>query len=475
MRLLLTTNLLVAGVALAVGWLAYGVAAREIESKLVTESLTQAATLFQEGHLPRTDVLLLKRMGQILGAETAVGPAIGRGVAASSLDADQQEELSRQLHGVPVPTRVTLRGTAYRVGATMLASPTIAPGTEAMLLYLLVPEARITAARSDVARAIAIPTLVAVALATLATVWLAHSITRPVRRLAARMERLSQAARDVDLDALLAADMRDAPTASGGVPREIARLTACYDHLLEQLASARTTLARSARMATLGQLSASVAHELRNPLSGIKMNARVLADEMARAGLDDESTRIIIREVDRMDTYLAQLLGLATGHGHAEEPVGGGQPLELTETRIDAVVDSVVPLVEARCRRTTITIDRRDNDAPTVRADVAKVRQVVLNLLLNAADAMPRGGTLRIDARATDDRGVRVGVRDSGDGVRVPGGADVFEPFVSGKTGGTGLGLYICRQIVKQHGGEIGYDVSTEGTTFWFTLPGGHG
>jgi two-component system, NtrC family, sensor kinase len=473
MRLLLTTNLLVAGVAIAVGWLAYGVAAREIESKLVTESLTQAATSFQEGHLPRTDASLLRRMGQILGGETAVGPATGRGVAASSLDTEQQMELSRQLHGVPVPTRVTLRGTAYRVGATVLAPA--APGTEAMLLYLLVPEARITAARSDVARAIAIPTLVAVALATLATVWLAHSITRPVRRLAARMERLSQAARDVNLDALLAADTREGSSAPGGVPREIARLTTCYDHLLEQLASARATLARSARMATLGQLSASVAHELRNPLSGIKMNARVLADEMVRAGLGDESTRIIIREVDRMDTYLAQLLGLATRHGHADASADDGPPLELTEMRVDAIVDSVVPLVEARCRRMKIAIDRRDSEAPPVRADVAKVRQVVLNLLLNAADAMPRGGTLHIDARATDDSGVRVSVRDSGDGVRVPDGADVFEPFVSGKADGTGLGLYICRQIVEQHGGEIGYDVSAEGTTFWFTLPGGRG
>lgn len=481
--MLLTSNLLVIAVGVVVGWMAMTVTSRDIEHKLVDEPLAQAALAFEEGDLPRTDASLLKRMGKILGAETAVGSAGGMGIVASSLSAGEQTELDRQLHGLPSPERVTLGGREFRVASAILKPPTTHPDQEELRFYLLVPEERVAGATKSIRQTIALWTLVAVAVATLVAGWMSHTITRPIRRLAARMDRLSSAAADVDLGALLASERGGGPGASpaagggpGGGPAEIVRLAACYDRLLEQLAAARATLSQSARMATLGQLSAAVAHELRNPLSGIKMNARVLADEMQRAGLDDESMKMIVREVDRMDVYLQELLDLAVdaraaGGGDAAEPA---ETLQVESVRLSELADSVMALLAGRCRHSGVTVERGDLSAvPAVQADAGKVRQVILNLMLNALDAMPGGGRLRLSAEAIAGGGVRFSVSDTGGGVQAAEGADIFEPFTSGKPGGTGLGLYVCRRIVRRHGGQIGYRSSAGGSRFWFELPGG--
>jgi len=478
-RMLLASNLLVIAVGVAVGWMATVVATRDIERRVVDEPLSQAAVSYEDGLLPRTDAGMLKRMGKVLGGETAMGSADGRSLIASSLDKPLQKELEGQLRGLPSPGQVTLNSRSYRLGSVLLKPPARHLEQDELRFYLLVPEERIAGATEEVRSTIAVLTLAAVALATLVAGWISHTISRPIRQLAARMDRLSSAAADVDLGSLLASE-RGTDEAGKGAdqavrgPAEVARLTRCYDRLLEQLMAARLTLAQSARMATLGQMSASVAHELRNPLSGIKMNARVLADEMHRAGLDDESMKMIVREVDRMDAYLQELLGLAadarTPGREAAEPA---EALRLERVPLSEVAESVVALLAGRCRHSGVTVDQAAlASAPAVRADAGKIRQVVLNLMLNALDAMPNGGRVTLAAEAAPGGRVRFSVSDTGGGVQVAEGMDIFEPFVSGKQGGTGLGLYVCRRIVRQHEGEIGYRTSPEGSTFWFELPG---
>ena len=108
----------------------------------------------------------------------------------------------------------------------------------------------------------------------------------------------------------------------------------------------------------------------------------------------------------------------------------------------------------------------------TVCADGAKLRQVILNLVLNALDAMPTGGTITLASSLTEDGWLRLAVCDAGGGVKEAGG-DVFDPFVTTKPGGAGLGLYICRRIIDRHGGRIGHENTEQGATFWFELPPG--
>jgi len=303
----------------------------------------------------------------------------------------------------------------------------------------------------------------AIVVATLLGSWLSTTIAHPIRRLAARMDGMSEGAAEApaapDLDA-----------AAAPAPAEVARLARSFDRLLARLDDARRQLAQAARLATVGQIAAGMAHELRNPLSGIKMNARVLADELARAGIHDSSLDRIAREADRMDVYLGELLGLASGSAETH-----GRPHDLTalpRVRLDEVGESVLALVEGRCRHGGVEVRRAwDPAATAVQADETEVRQVVLNLVLNALDTMPGGGSVALSTAPGEAGTVRFSVTDTGKGLHVADGVDVFEPFVSTKPGGVGLGLYVCRRNVARHGGRIGYDTSPSGTTFWFELP----
>lgn len=467
-RMLVATNLLVAGLGLAVGWLGVQVAGRETERKLVDEVALHVAGQIGSNRWPLTDDLLQK-VSQMLGDETATGPANRAEIAASSLDARRRGELLSQVARTPLPRDVMLSGRRYRMAVAAIMQMDSGAQDEPMRLCLLVPVERIQSAKARAARTIALATAAAVALATVVSVWWSHTITRPLRQLAARMDRLSRVAEDVDLDALLASEL--SPSGTGGKsprgPQEVAKLTESYEGLMGQLAEARNRLARSARMATLGQMSASVAHELRNPLSGIKMNARVLADELARHGIHDESLDIMRREIDRMEAYLNELLSLAS---RQEAPAEA--PDRRSAVRLDELADSVVSLLESRCRQASIAVEREyDRGAVPAWGDAARLRQVVLNLALNAIEAMPSGGRLGLHVEPCED-GVRLSVSDTGAGVRVPDGTDVFEPFVSSKRGGTGLGLHVCRTIVERHAGRIGYRSSEGGSTFWVVLPG---
>jgi signal transduction histidine kinase len=331
-----------------------------------------------------------------------------------------------------------------------------------MCLYLLVPESQVEAAKQASERTLIGVTIAAIVVATLLAFWLSSTILRPIRRLAMRMDVLSERASEEGF-------ARESEAAAEKGPTEIVRLTRSFERLLARLEEARGKLARSARLATLGQLAASVAHELRNPLSGITMNARVLADELSKAGASDSSLDRIIREAERMNLYLDELLGLASGQARQESP---HDLASLPRVRLDEVCDSVLALVDRRLAHAGVSVRRQwDSAAREVRADEPQIRQVILNLVLNALDAMPAGGAVTVSTRPGDSGTVRFSVSDTGTGVHVPDGADVFEPFVTTKPGGVGLGLHVCRRNVERHRGRIGYDSSDKGTTFWFELP----
>jgi signal transduction histidine kinase len=458
-RMVLAMNLLVVAVGVAVGWVGIAVAGRAIEYRLIDQQAANAAGLAGEMRLPVRSRELMVRIGRILGAEAASSPGEGAMIAASSLPPEQQDELAQFLQDnrQSQPRSVRLGGKAYRIGSAPIRDAAYnQPTGQPMTLYVLVPEADVTAAKQDAAWKIAALTAAAIVVATALAIWLSTTIARPVRVLAQRMD-------GVGKDSAL--DTRHSSLARA--PREIAALERSFDQLLTRLDDARVQLARSARLAALGQLAASVAHELRNPLSGIKMNARVLADELAGAGHADRSLDLIIREIERMDVYLGQLLNLSPESARLA-PRGDAGPVSLVE-----LAESVLASLAERCRQAGIEVVRRF-DAPDARVlalgrDGQQLRQVILNLVLNALDAMPGGRSVTVAISKAEGR-VRFSVTDTGGGVQVPDGTDIFEPFVTTKAGGTGLGLAICRQIIARHAGLVGYDNSPNGATFWFEL-----
>ncbi|MDD4889187.1 MAG: HAMP domain-containing sensor histidine kinase [Phycisphaerae bacterium] len=474
-RMIVAMNLLVVGVGAAVGWVGIQVAGAAIEYRLIDQAASNAAGLAGEMRLPLRSAELMLRMGRILGAEVAAGPGEGTAIAASSLPADEQAELAAAVGQKNPARRVTLHGVSYRIGSARLAraggggGPIPGPTQ----LYVLVPETQVNAAKREAALRIAALTAVAIVLATGVAIWLSTTIARPVRRLAARMDTVEAPSEANEAAAPPPpAEAGTSPVKGEEGPAEIERLERSFEGLLKRLGEAQTQLARSARLATLGQLAASVAHELRNPLSGIKMNARVLADELKRAGIADQSLELIIREIGRMDLYLEELLDLSSTAANSGGPAAAApaaakmEPVDLGE-----LAESVLALLAGRCRHGQVEVERRFEAGNTVRGDASHLRQVMLNLMLNALEAMPHGGRMTIaTATATDGGAVRFSVADSGGGVRGPAGADIFDPFVTTKPDGTGLGLAVCRQIIARHGGRIGYDTAANGSVFWFEL-----
>lgn len=221
---------------------------------------------------------------------------------------------------------------------------------------------------------------------------------------------------------------------------------------------------RNDRLRSLGQLSASVAHEIRNPLAGIATTAEVLGEKLR----GDESTvpyiRTMLDEISRLDGIVRNLLAFA------RPPRPQLAPCDARE-----IIDRVRALVAEQASARTVTIAVTEGDAsPPCHADPAQLTQVLLNLALNAVQACGDGDRVTLGARRVAEGGgewIEFEVTDSGPGVPEAVRGSLFEPFVTTKAQGTGLGLAICRQIVGDHRGSIACEFLDRGTRFSVRVP----
>jgi len=221
---------------------------------------------------------------------------------------------------------------------------------------------------------------------------------------------------------------------------------------------------RRERLSALGNLAAIVGHEVRNPLNAISMGLQRLRREFRPQGEPDEYARmmeLMQGEVKRLNGIVEEFLSLA-------RPV----PLKLESVRVEELLREVATLVgaDAEHRRVHLSV-RIPADLPEVRLDPNYLKQVLLNLVMNGLEAMPHGGALTLGALASRNS-VTVTVEDTGQGIAPDLLPTIFEPYVTTKTKGMGLGLAIARKIVEAHGGRI--DVGSrpgEGTRFAITLP----
>lgn len=217
------------------------------------------------------------------------------------------------------------------------------------------------------------------------------------------------------------------------------------------------------RLAAVGQTAAMLAHEIGNPLNAMHMLAQLLQRQLGRVEGLDPSIIANLGKILGENRRLNQLLLDFRSLSQRREPQR--QPLALLGL-VERVLALQEPLLDAHGIRV-----RRELPAalPLVEADEAKLVQVLVNLVKNAAEAMAPGGTLTVHAHAVD-HAVLVEVADTGAGI--PEGIDVFEPFRSTKAGGTGLGLAIAREILEAHGGSLDYRTQRGvGTTFCLRLP----
>jgi two-component system, NtrC family, sensor histidine kinase HydH len=213
----------------------------------------------------------------------------------------------------------------------------------------------------------------------------------------------------------------------------------------ENLQKHQRELLRAEQLAAVGQLAASVAHEVRNPLTAMKILVEAAYRTENRKSLTDEDLNVIHQEIGRLEKTVQGFLDFA-------------RPAAPQPRRCDFcdLIARAVELVRARARQQGVTIEVNGPSAPVVLvADAGQLTTVLVNVFLNALDAMPCGGRLEINLQWTRGQGLLVSVADTGYGIAKQMADRLFTPFSSSKATGTGLGLSISRKIVEEHGGRI--------------------
>ncbi len=245
--------------------------------------------------------------------------------------------------------------------------------------------------------------------------------------------------------------------------RAAERLEESYTKLrqqADQILEIEENLRRVDRLSALGELSAGMAHEIRNPLGSIRGTAEILQDGIPESDPRYEFTRILIKEVDRLNRVVQDFLNFA------RPPM-----MEQESVNLEQSIDEVLLLVRPQLQKSAVAVDFSPSLVPPIRGQSEQLRQIFLNLILNALQAMPGGGTLRIVTRAQD--GVaQVQLRDTGQGIAPEHLEKVFNPFFTTRSEGTGLGLAITHRLMQGHGGRI--EVTSrpgEGTTFTLNFP----
>jgi len=232
----------------------------------------------------------------------------------------------------------------------------------------------------------------------------------------------------------------------------------------EQLLEIEAQLGASQKLSALGELSASLAHEIKNPLGSIRGTAEILLDEFPAGHPKREFAEILLKEVERLNRTVSEILRYSRGQAGAisDRP---GEPL-------NEVVERVERLLGAHLRKKQVSLaSAMCPEAARILVDGGKLSQVFLNIILNAIDALPQGGRIRVAITAPPGE-IRTVFCDNGPGVPGERRQEVFKPFVSGKEHGTGLGLSISRRIVEGFGGRIELtDAEDGGACFSVVLP----
>ena len=233
---------------------------------------------------------------------------------------------------------------------------------------------------------------------------------------------------------------------------------------ITEIKQLKKEIAQSQRLASLGSLAAGVAHEIRNPLSSIKGFATYFKERYRDNPDDSQTADIMVQEVDRLNRVIGQLLDYA-------------RPMTMNrrETAIQTVIQHALRMIESQAREKGVVIQTElQADVVAVLIDPDRIKQVFLNLYLNAIGAMEGGGILSVALLSMTDRRIRIEVRDTGVGIDPQDLDRIFDPYFTTKSSGTGLGLAIVQKIIEAHRGEIQV-ASTPGlgTTVSVILPEG--
>ena len=305
-------------------------------------------------------------------------------------------------------------------------------------------------------------------------------VVRPVAALVEGTRRVAHDELDVEIPVMTRGELGVLAISFNEMTASLRRVEGDLKQLnqeLEQKVEARTAdltraqavLVQAEKLSSLGQLSASIAHEINNPLAGILTFSKLLARE-AETAVPDEAKRasmvknlgLVQRETERCRAIVRNLLDFARE-----------RPLQLRDVELDKVVQESLQLIGHQAQLQGHQVVIRLEPVPPVHADFGELRQAFVNLAMNAMEAMGQGGRLTVTLHPADEgRAVEVAIGDTGPGIPEELRTKIFDPFFTTKEKGTGLGLSVVYGIVQRHGGTISLESAPgQGTTFTLRLP----
>lgn len=231
----------------------------------------------------------------------------------------------------------------------------------------------------------------------------------------------------------------------------------------EEIKRIHSQLFRSEKLASLGKLAAGVAHEINNPLTGILTNSSLLLEDLEKTDPRRDDIEIIVKETIRCREIVKRLLDFAK----QTKP-------QKKSTSVNTLIDNIILLVRNQTSFRNIVIEKNlAEDLPDILSDTDQIQQVFINIILNSAEAMVKGGTLTIRSRLSNNKEfIQIEFSDTGPGIPEANKERIFDPFFTTKEHGTGLGLSISYGIIEQHGGTISVEsMAGKGATFIIQLP----
>ena len=291
---------------------------------------------------------------------------------------------------------------------------------------------------------------ICILVAALIAIPIARLITRPIAELVNANQRLAKGDMNVRVE-----------TKGKG---EIALLGKSFNTMVETLRETEKELLHQAKLASVGQLAAGVAHELNNPLGTILLYSDMMYKETPAGDPRKEDLKMILNEVQRCKTIVGDLLNFARQH-----------EIMIQDVSLPDLMEEVIRKIKTRPRNGKVEFDCRfDPDLPVIQADSAQLQQVFVNLFNNSSYAMENAGRITVSARSCEPASVEIKVTDTGAGIPPENLSKLFTPFFTTKPAGkgTGLGLSIVYGIIKLHHGQISMQSQVgQGTTVTISLP----
>ncbi len=338
----------------------------------------------------------------------------------------------------------THQGVEYRVATVERPTASTAHGERRLLILL--PEPTLRATAWEARRAILALSLVGAVLAALLASAVGRTLSRPLSAIHHAIRQIGQG------------NLR--PT---GLPRdrldEIGELAEGVAQMAQWLQRLQDEQVQTERLRLIRQVSAGLAHELRNPLTAARMTLQIFMER--NRDRDTEPLEIAMAELGRVERQVRRFLQIARP-----------EPPRFVRTEIGPIVERAAATLAANAEHQRVGWSVEPADSlPLVRVDPEQMGQVITNLALNAIDAAGPGGRARIRAGLTPSGAIAIDVEDNGPGVSAGDEARLFQPFFSTKPEGVGLGLALCDAIVREHGGAIEYRRNAGWTRFRITLP----